>query len=807
MQDLPNDFRAAARALVRRPGLTAAIILTLALGLGANAAIFSFVNTLLLQPLPFAEPDRIVQVWERKIGEGSGQGQDNVVSPANFADWAKATTSFEDFAGYWRRPAPLRGDGPPEEVQVTIASASFLDVLGLEPEEGRFLGEADVEEGQFAGDFAVLSHAFWQRRFGGDPGVVGETITVWTSPVTVVGVAPPELELFAPATEILLPTHFDWATRQNSGRFIEAVARLAPGVTLAGAQAEMSTIASRLESEYSDFNAGWGVHLKPLTDEMVGGIRPALLVFLGAVGLLLLVAMANVANLLLARAAERRREMAMRAALGAGSWRIFRQLLVESLVLVIAAAGFGAVIAVAAIAMLRKVAVSTLEVPRLAEVSLDGRVLLFMGALVMLTTLFFGMVPALGTRSMTLAPSLREGGRGMSRRSRTQQALVVVEIALALVLVTGAGLLIRSFTELRRVDPGIEVEGILTARVMLQGENFQTPESRSAFYKEAQEKLAALPGIRSASAIQWLPFSGQTSRSSYFPEDRPRPASGEEAVAGIRYIMPGYFKTVGMPVLDGRAFDERDQPDSTQVVVINQEMADLHWKGHSPIGKSLSYRWGDDVSVTVVGVVGDVHHKGVDEAVFPALFRPYTQDPDGSLNLVLRTEVPPSTLHAAVTRTIQEMDSTVLVSRFKTLAEYHAGAFSEPRLYTLLMAFFSGLALILAVFGIYGLISYSVSLRVREIGVRMAMGAVERDVTRLILGDGLKLAALGVALGLAAATALSRLLESLLFGIGALDPLTFVLVPCVLLMTATLASLVPARRASCLDPNVALDSD
>jgi putative ABC transport system permease protein len=600
METLAQDVRYALRSLARRPGFAAVVVLTLALGFGANAALFSVVDAVLLRRLPFAAPEELAQVWERHE-RGSAA---NVVSPANFADWRREARGFADLAGYWRQPISLTGLGEPEEVQATIASPGIFRLLGVPAAAGRLLAEDDVAAGQFTGEAAVLSYDFWQRRFGGDPEVVGSSVTLGTSSVAIVGVAPPAARLVEPATDVWMPTSFEWANRVDMGRFISVVGRRAPGVSPQQAQAEMDAVARRLAQAHPELNAGWGVNLVPLAEQLVGDARPALLLLFGAVGLLLLIACANVGNLMLARAAAREREIAIRAALGAGSGRIFRQVLTESALLVAAAAVAGLVAAALGSRGLLALLPADLRIPQLADVRLDASVVAFTALLALLAGLVFGLVPVLGTWTPRLMEGLREGRSeaGSGRRRGLRSGLVVAEIALALVLAAGAGLLFRSFLELRRVDTGLELDSVLTARLTLPRGRYGEPAARAAFFRQARERVAALPGVESVSAIQWLPLSGRRSATDFFVEDQPRPELGAEPVTDVRVVMPGYFETVGIPLLAGRAIDERDHAEAPAVAVINETLARRYWPGEDPVGRRLSYDWGDWVSVEVIGV-------------------------------------------------------------------------------------------------------------------------------------------------------------------------------------------------------------
>lgn len=745
------------------------------------------------------DPGELTVVWEHRP-----RSPQNVVAPANLVDW-QDNQSFTALAGHWQVALNLGGDAP-EEIQAAVASAGIFRVLGLEPLRGRFFDTDDVAPGAFASDVVVLSEAFWRRRFGGDPAVVGRTLTVDSDPMTVVGVAPDAASLLRPAADLWLPTTLEWADRTRSGRFLEVVGRRAPRTDLDTARAELAAIAGRLEEAYPDFNAGWGVHLVPLRGRLTGGVGTALWVLLGAVGLLL-IACANIANLLLlARAAGRRREMAVRTALGARRSALVRQLLVESAVLALAGAAVGVGLAAAGTRALIAAVPADLVIPRLESAAVDGEVLAFTVLLALATALFFGLLPALGAAREQLASGIRSSGRasGSSHRARLQGGLAVAEIALALVLVIGAGLLLRSFAELRRVDPGLDVTGVLTARISLSGKAYREEARQTAFFERLLERVAALPEVESAGAIQWLPLTGDRSATSFVVEGRERPEVGQEPVTDVRVVTAGYFETVGMKLETGRLFDRRDRSDGERVTLINRALAERHWPGEDPVGKRLSLSWGDWLSLAVVGVVGDVHFSGVDQAVAPAVFLPLAQMSRKRLNLVIRSALEPAALASAVSRVVREIDPALPVANLRTLREIYRGSVAQPRLQTLLLGAFSLLALMLAAVGVYGLFSYSTSRRVREFGVRIALGARRGDVALLVVRRALALGALGVALGLPAAFGFSRLLESLLFGVGAGDPLTYALVPLVLLTTELAVGLLPAWRAATVEPTAAL---
>jgi putative ABC transport system permease protein len=816
MGTLLQDLRYGVRMLLKRPAFTLVAVLTLALGIGANTAIFSVVNAVVLRPLPFAEPERLVQVWETMPGNDK-----RWVAPGNFVDWQKQAQVFEQFAGYAQSPLNLTGDGgEPARLQGAAMTFNLFQTLGVEPALGRAPVAEDVAQRE--GRVVVLSYGLWQRRFGSDANVLGRNLSLDEKSYTVIGVMPagfnfPEkAELWVPGSQgSAVPPSLaaQFPNSDLSGErdihIFSVVGRLKPGVTIGQAQAEMSTISQRLSSAYPETNDGLGTNVIPLHQQVVGSVRPILFILLGAVALVLLIACTNVANLLLARATQRERELAIRLALGAGRFRLIRQMLTESLLLSLTGGVIGLLIAMWGVDLF--VGLSPGDIPRLGEVGLDARLLGFTLLVSLLTGIGFGLLPALQATRLDPQHALKEGGRSATegrKRRRTRNLLVVTEIALAQVLLIGAGLLIASFVRLQAVDPGFNPQNVLTARLSLSKTKYTDSAKQIAFYNQVLGRLQAVPGVRAAALVMNLPLSGASMNRGFGLEGKPDPRPDENVTVDYQVTSPNYFTAMGVPLIRGRAFTEQDKEGQLRVAIINEVMARKYFAGEDPVGKRI--RIGDankeDSWLTIVGISGDVRHASVNEPAFPALFTPYMQDRESwpRMSIVLRTDTDPSALSAAVRREILAVDPNQPVSNIQPMTQLMSESITRPRFITLLLGVLAAIALLLAVVGIYGLMSYGVIERTHEIGIRMALGAQRGDVLRMVVGGGLRLILAGLFIGVAGAFALTRLMTGLLFNVSAVDPLTFVGVSVLLTAAALLACYIPARRATRVDPMVAL---
>ncbi|HEX8144777.1 MAG TPA: ABC transporter permease [Pyrinomonadaceae bacterium] len=804
-----RDVRYGARLLAKRPGFTLVTVLALALGIGANSAIFSVVNAVLLRPLPYEDPERLVMVWERRPRQNRDAGP---VSPADFIDWQSQTQSFERMAAYSPVAFNLTGTGEPEQINSQIVTQGFFQVLGIKAALGRtFLQEADQPGGERR---VVLAHGLWQRRFGADPSIIGRSLMLNDESFTVVGVMPPDFQYPDKATEL-------WATPRRfvpemsvSGNtdpatirtlhYLSVVARLKPGVSLNQSQAEMETVAARLEQQYPAENTGHTARVVSLHEDLVGDVRPALLVLLGAVGFVLLIACANVANLLLARATARHKEMSIRTALGAGRLRLIRQMLTESALLSLAGGAVGLLLALWGIDLL--VALSPGNLPRLKEITLDARVVGFTLLLSLLTGIIFGLVPALQASKLDLISSLKEGGRssmeGFSRH-RMRSALIVLEVALALVLLVGAGLMIRSFQRIQQVSPGFNPNNLLAMELSLPRSKYAEKERIVNFQNQILERIGALPGVESVSSTWMLPLSGQDAGRGFDIEGY-TPAPNERTNAAFSAVSPRYFQTMEIPVRMGREFNEQDTAAATGVIIVNETFARRYFPNADALGKRVKLRGDDNPWLTIVGVVGDVKHTELTAEPRTQLYLSSLQSPFPFINVVVRTANDPASLAAAVRKEVWAVDKDQPVAEVETMLQLVSNSVARARFNTLLLGLFAFVALLLAAIGLYGVMSYSVTQRTHEIGIRMALGAQRRDVLKLVVGQGMILAFAGVVLGLCAAFALTRLMASLLFGVTATDPWTFIGVAVVLSAVALLATVIPARRATRVDPMIAL---
>jgi putative ABC transport system permease protein len=809
--DLRQDVRYAWRGLLGSPGFTLVAVLTLALGIGAATAIYTVVDTVLLRPLGVRDADAVVVLRERPRDEEAPSVRSGTVSPANFFDWEAQTRSFSSMAYFVQWPLNLTGDGDPQETQAQLVSANFFATLGVRPMLGRgFAPEEDDPEGPGigAGEVAVLSHRLWQSRYGGDPAVVGQTIRVADEPVTVVGVMGPNFRVLDGSPDLWIPLSIERGNRTTMGRFVTGIARLKPGVARERAEQDLDAAARRLEAAYPDFNTGWGTAMVPLRDAVVGDVRPALLVLLAAVGMLLLIACTNVANLLLGRASTRRQEVAVRLSLGATRGRLVRQLLTESLVL----AAIGGAVGVTAAALGTRALVRSLpesvQLPRMDAVQVDARVLAFALAVTLLTGVLFGLVPALTASRGDPQATLRDAGRGSTggrAPMRLRSGLVVAEVALALVLLVGAGLLLRSFQKLREVDTGTHPQGVLTLRMSLGSSAYEADEARSGFVARLVRSMEGLPGVQAVGTVSQLPLTEGKTGHSARRTDRPAPPPGQEPGVDFRWVGGDYFRAQGVRLVRGRTFDARDDAGSARVFVINQALARQQFPGEDPVGRRLTYEWGDGPTEgEIVGVVEDVRETSVTAEPSPALYHAYAQWPNGLLNVVVRTAGDPLSVAGPAREAVRSLDPNLPVASVRTMDLVVADATARSRMSSYLLGAFAALALVLAAIGLYGVIAYGVAQRRGEIGVRVALGADHGAILGLIVRQGMRLTAAGLALGVAGALVLTRLLRSLLFGVTATDPATFLAVPLVLGAVALLASYLPASRAARTDPAIAL---
>ena len=806
IEELWQDLRYGARMLRKNPGFTLVAVVTLALGVGANTAIFSVVNAVLLRPLPYAHPSRLVTLW----GKTANTGADRMpFSYPNFTDYKNQAQAFESAAAYDTDDAVLTSDDTEaESLSGARVTADLFPLLGVEPALGRVFSTEEDKAGGAA--VVVISHGLWQRRYASDPQIVGRQIMLGERSTKVIGVMPRgfTFPVEEEKADYWVPLVADPSVAQllsnRYGKFLTIVARLKPSVRLEQAEAEVSVIARRLEAQYPEANTGWSARLVPLQADIVGGVRPALLILLGAVALVLLIACANVANLLLARAGARGKEIAIRRALGAGRARIVRQLLTESLLLSLAGGGLGLLLAEWLVDVL--VATGPADLPRLADVNLDSSVLGFTLAVSILTGLVFGLAPALRASKTDLSEPLKEGGRSSTdgaRGNSLRGLLVVSEVALSLMLLVGAGLLIKSFVRLLQADLGYQTERVLTASLSLSETKYPEPDQQAARYQQVLRRVASLPGVEAAGAASLLPLGGRDSYNVFRIEGRPPFAAGQEPSVRYQVVSPDYFRAMGIQLREGRSFNEGDTKDAPQVVMVNEAFARRHFSGEDPTGKRLSI--GDEPPREIVGVVGSVRHRGLDEEPQPEFYVSYLQTPRRDLNLVVRTaSTDPAKLAASVHDAIKEVEKDQPVGGIRTMDALVAHSVAPRRFQMLLLGSFALIALVLAGVGIYGVMAYAVAQRRHEIGVRLALGAQRGDVIRLVVRQGMTLALVGAGLGLVGAFAGARVLGSLLYNVSAGDPWVFACVSALLILTAWLACYLPARRATGIDPMIAL---
>jgi predicted permease len=804
-----KDIRYSVRMLAKHPGFTLVAVIALALGIGANTAIFSVVNAVLLKPLPYKNPERLVMLWEQHPQSGRMGA-----SGLNFLEWRKESRSFEDITVFTNTSFDLTGLDIAERIEGTQASTSFFNVLGGEAMLGRTFQAGDDTAG--AQRVVVVSHGFWQSRLGGDAGVIGKEIRLNDESRTIIGVMPPDfgnrVDTWVWTPLITDPEHIG-----VGGRSLSAVARLKPEVTLAQAQSEMSGIAARLAEVRPEFNREWTVSLVPLHEQVTGDVRLILLVLSGAVGLVLLIACANVANLLLVSAARREHEMAIRTALGATRARLVRQLLTESMLLALAGGALGLLMAMWGVDLLLGLAPG--GIPRVREIGIDSQVLGFTLLVSLVTGVMFGLAPAWQSSRGDLSVALKGVGKSSSvsfGRNRLRGTLVIVEVALAVVLLVGAGLLMRSFVRLTEVDPGFGAGNVLLLDIPLSATRYKEDHQVVRFYEEMFRRVRGLPGVEAAGTTHSLPLGGSDSNRPFVIADVPTPEPGKEPGASYRVISPEYFRALGIPVLRGTDFKETDNAGAPGVVIINQTLARRFWKDEDPIGKRLRQGavGGESPWLTIIGIVGDVRHTGLDREPKPEMYFSYAQAATQNSNsiagnrrritLAVRVNGNPANFADAVRGEIAAIDKNQPVTSIRTLDETVARSVTPQRFNALLLGIFACLAVLLAMIGVYGVMSFAVTGRTREIGIRMALGARGADVVRMIVGQGMLLVVLGVVIGLAASFALTRLIANLLYGTSATDPVVFIAIPALLSLVALVACYIPARRATKIDPMIAL---
>jgi putative ABC transport system permease protein len=792
------DFRFAVRTLARNPGFTAMVVLTLGLGIGATSSVFSVVNAVLLRPLPYRDPDRLVRVWQSLPSAGD---RDSPTSAANFTDWKERSRVFTDMAAFDRRPFNLTGGERPERLMGASVTPNLFQLLGVQAELGRTLVSGDVDE-----QAIVVSYGLWQRRFGSDPGILGKPLTLDGKTYQVAGVLPSGFG-FLPGTDVWVPLHFTAEQMQQRGLiFLEVIGRLKPGVGVGQAQQDMTAVSSFLAEEYPDPNIGWTARVVSLYEQEVGDVRTTLYILLGAVGFVLLVACANVANLLLARSTGRAREVAVRTALGADRLRLLRQSVTEGLILALLGGLLGLLLTLLGIRLL--VTLNPGDIPRMDSVGIDWGVLGFTLALSVLTGLIFGAVPALQAKPSRLHDVLRSaGGQASAGRGhgRARSSLAVAEIALALVLLIGAGLLIQSFQRLRRVDPGFDPENALTVQIILPKEKYPEIPQKVFLFQTVLERLQGLPGVEAAGAVTTLPMSGAEVKEILAIPGRQ--LSPEDEAVNLDVVTPDYFRAMKIGLVKGRFPTLQDRAGGAPVAIVDEAMARRYWPGEEALGKQIALPSLIRKRIEVVGIVRSVRRDGLDRDPRPQLYIPLADYAENRMDVVVRTRSAPADLATAVRQAVSSVDPDQPVSNLRPLTELVAGSISQQRFNTRLMEVFAALALVLAMVGIYGVLSYSVAQRTHEIGIRMALGARREGVLRLVLGQGMALTALGLILGLLLAFALTRVIASLLFGVEATDPATFALLAAALALAALAACYLPARRATTVDPLVALRYD
>jgi predicted permease len=803
MGTVMQDLKYGVRVLRKSPGFAAAAVLVLALGIGANTAIFSLVNAVLLRPLPLPEPERLMLVWHVPPAKSFPGVTRFSVSAANFLDWRQQNHSFTGMAALGRTSINLTGGTQPESLTAGAVTGDFFSVAGVSPVIARVFGEEEDHPGHEK--VVVLSYVFWQGHFGSNKNAMGQTLTLDGEPYTVIGVMPPKFD-FPPQAQLWVPmawTDKERAVRGNHNYTV--IARLRPGMDIKQAQAEMDTISARLQHQYPVDDEGWGAVVVPLREELVGDIRPALLVLLGAVAFVLLIACANVANLTLAKTWGRRKEIAIRTVLGASRARVLREVLSETVLLSLAGGVLGVFLARAVISVVLVKFAD--QWPRLWEIGVDGGVLMFTLVVSVLTGIVSGFAPAWRLTKTNLNEAMKQGmGKtdADSGGNRTRSVLVASEVALSLVLLVGAGLMVRSLWNLRKVDPGFDARNVLTLQVTLPETKYKGAQAQGAFSAQVLERVRALPGVESAGAITSLPLTGG-SMQPFTLEGRPEVPMAEQPEVAVREISPGYLRSMHIPLLAGREISATDTAERPAVAMVSESFAKEYWPGESPIGKHVTLTFYPGIPREVVGVVGDVRQGGLDmEMTDATIYNSLAQIGRTRARFVMRTTVPPTSLVSAVTAAVHRVDRDQPVTNVETMEDVVDASIFQQRFSVLLLGAFAGLAMLLAAVGIYSVLAYGVRRRVREIGIRMALGAQMGDVLRMVIYDGLRPTVIGFAIGLAGALALGRVVASMMFGVKATDPATFVVVSALLAVVALAACVIPAWRAARVDPMTAL---
>jgi putative ABC transport system permease protein len=803
-----TDLRFALRQLLKSPGFTFVAVLTLALGIGVNSAIFTVVNAVFLERLPYRDADRIAVIWERSTKRPNVS---NVAGPSNFVRWKERATAFESLAAYAETRANLTEGGNPEELIAQNVTAEYFSVIGVGPILGRaFTAEESADP---KASVVILSYELWQRRFGSDQSIVGRVIQLQGKPQTVIGVMPPGVRLYLKTGSLVnKPADFWWPfvlgpeARSTQGRYLTVIGRLKPGVTIEAARTEMNAISASVSKELPEFDTGWGTKIIPLRAELSGEIRPALLVLSGAVAFVLLIACANVANLLLARGAARKHELAVRSALGATRGQIVKQLLAESLLLGIFGGAVSLLVAQWSLSLLE--ALSPIDLTALGHLSLSYPALAFTGAISIATALACGLASALEGSRPDVQQALAQGGRqigGGLRHRRMRHAFVIAEIALAVVLLIGAGLMLRSFAAMRQVDPGFDPTNVLTMRMQLPRAKYPDDPARIRFFRELTTRVAALPGVQSVGAISYLPMAGLGAGTDFTIEGEPPPAPGQDKATAVTVCDNGFFRALKVPLIRGRFFAEEEMLEKRNVVIVSDAFAQQYFPNQDPIGKRVTIDMLEkNVPTEIIGVVGNTHADDLATSTKPLCYWPHPQLAYSLMTLTVRTAGDPLGLALPIEAQVHAMDKDQPVSEVRTMEQWVAKSLAQIRFSSFLLMAFAGLALALAAVGIYGVMSYAVSQRTSEIGVRLAVGAEGRDISRMIVWDGGRLAIIGLTIGLVLAVALTRTIHSLLFQTAAADPLTFAVVVTVLGGFALLASYLPARRAARIDPLLAL---